>query len=167
MSRGFIHDAMRRKLPYPLKARMTAPLGEHRQLPQIVRKQALALAADSRQTTLLLIGHGTTRHQGADKIVLAHAKLARHWEFAGIKTAFLDAPPYLSEVAATLKGGPVVAIGYFIDSGPHGVDDVLEGLACLGADVRYSGPIGMMADMVPLLGELAGNPLIEPLKAVN
>ncbi|MEZ5837913.1 MAG: hypothetical protein R3D03_19660 [Geminicoccaceae bacterium] len=162
MARGYIHDAIRSRLPPALQTHMTRPLGEHPRLPQIVRDRALTLAGSQTQSNLLLIGHGTTRHQGADRIVLEHAGIARTWSFAQVAMAFLDAPPFLADVTARLTRRPTVAIGYFIDPGPHGIDDVIAGLANLGADMRYSGPIGMSRQMVPLLAELVES-LAEPV----
>lgn len=153
MARGYIHAAIEERVPAHRRGCIAPPLGEHSGLPAIVRQRALELAGNAARTTLLLIGHGTTRHQGADKTVLTHARLARRWGFATTLVAFLDAPPYLGEVVTALVGRPVVAIGYFIDPGPHGVDDVQECLSPLGPDAAYSGPIGSLPAMAQLIAE--------------
>lgn len=154
MARGFIHAAIESRIRKQLHPRTTPPLGEHPRLPEIVRKRAVALAAKPSRSTLLLIGHGTTKHQGADKIVLAHAKLAKNWGFADVRTAFLDAPPFLPDVVSEISR-EAVAIGYFLDPGPHGIDDVQYGLEPIAAQVTYSGPIGGIGQMVPLIADLA------------
>ena len=153
MARGFIHAAIGSRIPAHLHPCMTPPLGEHPGLPQFVRARAIALSPAPGRSTLLLIGHGTTKHQGADKIVLAHARLAENWGFARVRTAFLDAPPFLPDVVSEICD-ETVAIGYFMDPGPHGVDDVRDALAPLGVGATYSGPLGTEPDIRSIIAGL-------------
>ena len=160
MVRGFIYDRMLERIPERLHARITPPLGEHPALLDLVEHRARSLARsrgwNPSTTDLLLIGHGTTRHSASDRTVLDHTAAARQWGFASVTPAFLDAPPQLEEIVADLRTTACVAIGYFIDPGPHGIDDVREALTPLADQVAYEGPLGtdplitdLIADLMP------------------
>ena len=159
MARGFIYDRMLERIPDRLHPRIAPPLGEHPALIDLVEHKARSIAEsrgwDPASTDLLLIGHGTTRHTASDRTVLAHTAAARHWDFATVTPAFLDAPPQLGEIVDSLRTTACVAIGYFIDPGPHGIDDVQKALTPLSHRVAYEGPLGTDPLITNLIAELA------------
>ena len=62
--------------------------------------------------------------------------------FADVRTAFLDQASFLTQEVLHLARRPCVAVGLFVDDGPHGRDDVLAGLAEAGVPIAYTGAIG-------------------------
>jgi sirohydrochlorin ferrochelatase len=164
MADGFIMDLLRRKLAGHQGLVLHPPVGTHPGLVGLIRQKALATAATAgwRPETagLLLVGHGTPRHpESGGTTEAAAAALAAEGVFAAVRTAFLDQSSYLEEVAASLPDRSWVAVGLFLDEGPHGRDDVTAALAHAGVPVRYAGPIGTDPAIVELvLDRAAGLP---------
>lgn len=159
MARGFIYERMLEQIPERLHGRVAAPLGQHPGFLDLVEARARSLARARDWAIdgvhLLLVGHGTVRHDGSDRTIMDHAEKAPNWGFKSVTPAFLEAPPFLHDVVSGVIRLPSVAIGYFIDSGPHGVDDVEAAIKPLGNRVVYSGPIGTD----PAINQLLAEPL--------
>lgn len=149
MSEGVIHQAMRRRLceiaPDGLW-RLTAPLGHSPGLARLVLQRADACCRGSgwspSGTSLLLIGHGTPRHRASAKHTAAMAEALRDCGFAAVGHALLEEPPLPAEAVGMLPGERVVAVGLFLDNGPHGDTDVRQALAGAARHVAYAGAIG-------------------------
>lgn len=146
MADGFIMRLLRDRLAGRPGLALRPPVGTDPRLTALVRRKALAACAEQgwcpAACTLLLIGHGTPQHPGSEAATRQHAAaLAAEGVFAEVRTAYLDQPFFLAEVASSLDR-PCVAIGLFVDDGPHGRDDVLEGLAAATVPTTYSGAIG-------------------------
>ena len=159
---GFIMALLRRRLADRPGVEIRPPLGLHPGLADLARRKALDAGAGrgwrSNATTLLLVGHGTPKHpESGATTEAAAARIAASGAFRGVRTAYLDQGSYLSDVAAGLEGGARVAVGLFMDEGPHGRDDVLEGLRSAPVPVAYAGPIGTGAAIVPLILAQAGS----------
>lgn len=157
MAEGFIHDLMLRRLAeLPGVRRIAAPVGCHPGLTGLISRKAEAACREQgwamRRTALLLIGHGTPRHRGSAEATRAEAlRLAAAGRFAATAAAFLEEPPLPAEAVAGLPGEQVVAVGLFLDNGPHGDGDVREALAPVGRLVRYTGAIGADPAFTPLI----------------
>ena len=65
--------------------------------------------------------------------------------------ALLEEPPYPAQTTAGLRGRRVLAVGLFLDDGPHGDRDVRAALRPIGRPSAYSGAIGADAGLVPLI----------------
>jgi sirohydrochlorin cobaltochelatase len=158
MAEGFIHDLMRRRLaelPGHGAWRLAAPVGCHPGLPAAILAKATAACREQGwardRTALLLIGHGTPRHRGSADATRDLARRLAGTGFAAVEAAFLEEPPLPASAIAALPGGHVVAVGLFLDNGPHGDDDVREALAPVGRPLVYIGAIGAGPVLVPLI----------------
>jgi sirohydrochlorin cobaltochelatase len=158
MAEGFIHDLMQRRLaelPGWGTWQMAAPIGCHPGLTEAIL--AKAVAACRRQgwavdrTALLLIGHGTPRHRASADATHDQARRLAGAGFAATAAAFLEEPPLPADAIAPLPGEHVVAVGLFLDNGPHGDADVHDALAPVNRPVAYTGAIGADPVLVPLI----------------
>lgn len=148
MSAGVIHAAMARRLGELAPDggwRLTAPVGDHPGLPALALARADALRRRlgwrRASTSLLLIGHGTPRH-GASAAHAQAMAAAVAGSFAAVGHALLEEQPRPLAAAAAFPAGGVIAVGLFLDHGPHGDDDVRAALATLDRPVAYAGAIG-------------------------
>lgn len=112
--------------------------------------------AAARQTTLLVVGHGTPRDPASARTLLAHAaRLESEAVFNAVQCAFLDQSPTIVESLATAQPGPVVVIGFFADHGAHGDGDMNKFLSDNERTTHYAGPIGAAPEIVDLIIDLA------------
>jgi sirohydrochlorin ferrochelatase len=128
-------------------------------LASLVRRKLLTTCAERHwppeESILLLVGHGTPQHPGSAAATRRHAAtLAAEGTFAEVRTAYLDQPSFLAE-ATTALGRSCVAVGLFVDDGPHGRDDVLQGLTRAGVPVAYTGAIGADPAILELIAGAA------------
>jgi sirohydrochlorin cobaltochelatase len=158
MAEGFIHDLMRCRLadlPGCDAWRLASPIGCHPGLTEAIQEKAIAAcrrqgwATD--RTALLLIGHGTPRHHGSADATRDQARRLAGAGFAAVAAAFLEEPPLPAQAVAALPGEHVVAVGLFLDNGPHGDEDVRDALAPVGRPVACTGAIGADPALVPLI----------------
>lgn len=164
MAEGWIFDAVRARLaahPRAPDLRLAPALGAHPELWRLVELRAIALARSRNwhpmEATLLLAGHGTARHPGAATTTRAAARrIAARGGFARVDVGFLDQAPALAEVARGLGPGPCVVVGFFVDNGPHGREDVAAALEQASCPVAYTGAVGADAGMVPYLLDRIG-----------
>jgi sirohydrochlorin ferrochelatase len=103
------------------------------------------------RTALLLIGHGTPRHRGSADATRDQARRLAGSGFAAVAAAFLEEPPLPACAIAALPGEQAVAVGLFLDNGPHGDEDVRDALAPVGRPVACTGAIGADPALVPLI----------------
>ena len=97
---------------------------------------------------VLLVGHGTTRvRSSGDAARWVRDELALSFPHTEILTAFLDESPYLSEVAGSLGGRPVVAAPLLLGGGPH----VLVDLAGALRAPRISSGLGHLTETLKIL----------------
>lgn len=158
MSEGVIHGLMRHRLSEIAPEggwRLAVPVGAHPRLVGLVLARARAcrrrLGWRRDDTSLLLVGHGTPRHASSADHARAIAAPLAGQDFADVGHALLEEPPYPAEAAARLRGDRVIAVGLFLDDGPHGDRDVRAALRSIGKPVAYSGAIGGDAGLVPLI----------------
>ena len=163
MSEGVIHGTLRRRLRELAPDggwRLTAPIGTSPSLAGLVLSRALASSREQRWSTtataLLLIGHGTPRHHASAAHARTMAEALRGSAFAAVGHALLEDAPLPGTAAEALPGDQVVAVGLFLDNGPHGDADVRIALAGLAKPVVYVGAIGADAGLVPLILARAG-----------
>jgi sirohydrochlorin ferrochelatase len=146
MADGFIMRLLRDRLARRPGVALRRPVGTDPRLAELVAARAMHACAERgwcpEATILLLIGHGTPQHPGSEAATRQHAAALRATaSFAEVRTAYLDQSSFLAETAAALDR-PCVAVGLFVDEGPHGRDDVLAGLATATVPTTYSGAIG-------------------------
>lgn len=158
MSEGVIHGLMRRRLSEIAPAggwRLAVPVGAHPRLAGLALARALACCRrrgwQPDETALLLVGHGTPRHGSSADHARDVAALLAGRGFAAVGHALLEDRPRPAEAVAGLGGSRVVAVGLFLDDGPHGDRDVRAALSLVARPVAYSGAIGADAGLVPLI----------------
>lgn len=158
MSDGYIFDLVQRRLaslPAADLRNMTPPVGQHpalaelllRSADQVCRKRGWIRSG----TSLLLIAHGTPRHCGSARHAQEQAQRLAEAGFAAVAISFLEEPPLPEHAVAGLPLGPVVAVGLFVDNGPHGDEDVRAALAPVADRVAYTGAIGADPAIIPLI----------------
>jgi sirohydrochlorin cobaltochelatase len=149
-----LHEAMSRR--QHLSVRILPPMGLDPGLAGLIVARASAVATlrglDLRQTTLVLLAHGSTRdpasQRATERVACAVSKLAR---FGSVRRAFLDQPPMLSTVAAAARG-PAVIVGLFAGEGRHGVDDVRALMeAHRRTDLHFAGNVASFPEIADLV----------------
>lgn len=124
-------------------------------LARMAREEAEGVGWDPAATTLLLVGHGSPKHPASGRTLALQADRLRTREsFAAVETAFLEQEPFLEDRTRALAGRPAVALGFFVDAGPHGRDDVGRILAGFPA-VRHAGVVGERPEITALLARMA------------
>lgn len=104
------------------------------------------------ETTVVVMGHGTTRCASSGGTVLGHAAaLARQSDFAAVAPAFLDQSPSLERVFAGITTAHTVVVGLFADRGAHGENDVPRLLVKAGYSAAYAGPVGIAPELSNLI----------------
>ena len=158
MSEGVIHGLMRRRLSEIAPQggwHLTVPVGAHPRLAALALGRARAccrrLGWRPDDTDLLLIGHGTPRHAASAGHARGIAELLAGQGFAAVGHALLEERPLPADAVAALPGRRAIAVGLFLDDGPHGDADVRAALRAAEKPVAYSGAIGADAGLVPLI----------------
>jgi sirohydrochlorin cobaltochelatase len=132
---------------------LCGPLGHRLELGLLVGLRAQAAAqrhgVEPKQTTLLIVAHGTDRDRGSQHATDRHAARVRETgAFAEVQTAYLDQAPTIPDTVAGLKR-PTVVAGLFATPGPHAEQDVPRLIAQGNSPnvIDYLGPIGADGDI--------------------
>jgi sirohydrochlorin cobaltochelatase len=92
---------------------------------EIVRQGCSDRGLDPASTAVLLVGHGSGRSPGRAMALVRHtATLAAGGEFALVRAACLEEPPFLPNALADLRAHPVAVVGFLAGEGRHMRDDV-------------------------------------------
>lgn len=161
MAEGYVLDLLHRRLAGRGGLRITPPVGSHPGLVHLVAHTAETAARgrcwDPARAVLLLVGHGTPRHPRSDATAAALAARVRAMHrFGAVEVGFLEQVPVLDAVLRDFGATPVVAVGLFVEAGPHGRDDVEAAIGRAPGPVAYTGPLGALPAIRPILRELAG-----------
>ena len=158
MSDGYIFDLVQRRLaslPAANLRNLAPPVGQHPALPELLLRSADQVCRSQdwtrSDTSLLLIAHGTPRHRGSARHARDQAQRLAGAGFAAVATSFLEEPPLPEHAVADLPPGPVVAVGLFVDNGPHGDEDVRIALAPVADRVAYTGAVGADPAIISLI----------------
>lgn len=144
----FTRVAVPRALAAPTLAnrhvKMCQPVGVHDGMAGLIERQALAacaaLGVASRQTAVLIVGHGSSSAPGRTLALHRHTgRIAATELFARIESACLEEPPRVAGVLAGLRAHPVVVIGFFANQGSHVRDDLPKMIAAEQAARTESG----------------------------
>ena len=112
---------------------ITPPIGTLRAFPRVLATKVREAVTDMSQRgpspVVLLVGHGTTRvRSSGDAARWVRDEMALTFPQTEILTAFLDEPPYLSDVAGSLGDRPVVAVPLLLGGGSHVLLDLAKAL---------------------------------------
>ncbi|MGH7581301.1 MAG: uroporphyrinogen-III C-methyltransferase [Gemmatimonadales bacterium] len=154
-----------------VRLRVTPPLGGHPGMAPLVARRVSELLRDhglSRTAaTLLLVGHGTRRHEASRETTLQLAEVLRRRGVAGeVIPAFLDDDPGLPEALGAAPGGPVLVLPFLIGGGTHVAEDIPRAIGLEPAEtpfVRRAGgrlilvdnAVGTLPGIVDLIVDLA------------
>jgi sirohydrochlorin cobaltochelatase len=106
----------------------TEPIGTHSRITDIILRTAKDAISSNpsislKETSLLLIGHGTEKNENSAQSVLDQVtKLSGY--FAETLPAFIDQVPFDRDVVKAVKFSYVIAIPFFISNGPHTREDI-------------------------------------------
>jgi sirohydrochlorin cobaltochelatase len=156
MAEGLTLRKMLDKVAHHPEIAVCRPIGTHPGVADVMADMARAACSSkswaTRETALLVVGHGTVRHPDSGVTARGHAsRIAASEEFCDVAVAFLDEPPGVGEVLARLETSRCVAVGLFIDRGEHGENDIPRLLAVSGHEAVYAGPVGSDPRMTDLL----------------
>ncbi len=150
MAEGFFtRSVLPRRLAHARAAglRITAAFGHLPGLADLAVQAAVqGTAGPLRQTTLLLVAHGSrvSRASAAGARAMA-AQIAHHAPFGRVLTAFVEEPPSIAQAARGL--GPLATVlPFFALRAGHVAEDVPRGLAA----------VGFRGVLLPALGEHPG-----------
>jgi sirohydrochlorin cobaltochelatase len=109
--------------------RLTTPLGTHASLIDIMADRVRRLYARfdlaSDQTSLAVIGHGTSRHAQSRNTTRDLAAWLRRMRIADeVTAAFLDDDPPVDSLLERVHHASVVVAPFLIGIGPHAVGDI-------------------------------------------
>jgi sirohydrochlorin ferrochelatase len=95
------------------------------------------------RTNLVLLAHGSSNNPASRRAAERMAgKIATMRVFAGVRSAFLEEPPFLKEAVA-IPHAPAVVVGLFAGEGLHGGGDAPQLVAELARlDIVFSGNVG-------------------------
>jgi uroporphyrin-III C-methyltransferase len=167
-------EALRRNHRFAsITLRQTPPLGTHPGFASVIARRVSLLLAEhglSRQaTTLLLVGHGTERHERSRASTLTLVEALRHRRVAGeVRAAFLDDEPPVEQVVQEAAGRDLLVVP-FLMGGAHALTDLPARLGLstgserarpllghrVGGRVVVDGPAGGYDGVVDLLFDLA------------
>ncbi len=161
MAEGF---ALRELLPAALaglsadgrRVHLCRPVGANPRLSGLLSAAALRTCGERhwmpRETTLVVMGHGTLRNPASGATAIGHAgTIARANRFGSVEVAFLDQAPSLPTTLARLTTRQAVVVGFFADRGSHGEKDVPRLLAESPVSAAYAGPIGISSELPDLI----------------
>jgi sirohydrochlorin cobaltochelatase len=104
------------------------PVGCHPRLPDLILERSLTLCRDRSltpdDTTLLLIGHGSTEGSASRTPEAIAAALRNRGRFARVTLLYLEQSPFASEWPGLVADGPVIAQPLLLSSGMHASDDL-------------------------------------------
>jgi sirohydrochlorin ferrochelatase len=141
--------------------RLYPPLGLYPALTELIVRRALerveTMGLSPGETTLVLVGHGSTKSPASRQATEFHAVRARaRSPFRKIWSAYLDEAPYVHETLAALSG-PAIVCGLFVENGRHAGQDLPELIRAHGmADPHYLGAIGADPAIITLILRLTG-----------
>ena len=109
--------------------RFAAAVGTHPDWADRIKEYALRAAATAglhpRRTTLLIIGHGTTRHHASgDTVDRLCADLSSGTHFAAVACAFLDQEPTIEQAMQRAEPNDVLAMRFLVGHATHATRDI-------------------------------------------
>ncbi|MFB6282516.1 MAG: CbiX/SirB N-terminal domain-containing protein [Halobacteria archaeon] len=114
-----------------------------------VRRVKKTVSVESGDVDVLVIGHGTERHEGSSRSLEEHVEYLKSRygdEFSDLEAVYLDEPPYLDGWRKRFDGDlDVVAVPFFVSDGLHTLEDIPEILE-VGMDERTTGGIRQGGD---------------------
>lgn len=106
----------------------TDPVGIHPSMTKLLLKRADEVAAGvpRGETSLIIVGHGTTLNENSTKAIEDQVKLIREggYGFAEVLSAYMEEPPLVSKWHELASSPNVVVVPFFIADGLHSYQDI-------------------------------------------
>jgi sirohydrochlorin cobaltochelatase len=122
------------------------PVGKHPRMTQLLLQRAAEIApgVPQEQTSLIVVGHGTTLHDNS--AIAVHAQVDRiraQSRYAEIIGAFMEEPPFIADWLNLTHSPSVVVVPFFVSDGLHSYEDipVMLGIASEGRDAVNRGDL--------------------------
>jgi sirohydrochlorin cobaltochelatase len=115
------------------------PVGNHPAMTELLLKRANEIApdVDPRETSLLVVAHGTDLNENSAAAAKREAeKIRRLGKFAEVLNVYMEESPLVSEWRKLTKTANIVVVPFFISDGLHSYEDIprLIGIVAAGAD---------------------------------
>jgi sirohydrochlorin cobaltochelatase len=106
----------------------TLPVGVHSSMTDLILRRAREVAPDvaEEETTLFIVGHGTSLNQNSTKAVRdqAEAIAASDAKFAAVMDTYMEEQPFIADWAKLAETPNVVVVPFFIADGLHSYQDI-------------------------------------------
>lgn len=103
------------------------PVGSHPRMTEVIlhRARETAPGVDPAQTTLMIVGHGTSLNDNSAKAAKDQvAKIAAMGLYAQVEAAYMEEPPLVSDWDKIASAENVVIVPFFISDGLHSYQDI-------------------------------------------
>ena len=157
----------------------TPALGVHPEIAPMVANRVATIMTICQltpvETTVIVVGHGTTRHpnSGASTDALA-VGMRQQLPELDVHVAFLDQAPTIAEIVIRLETLHTIVVPFLISRGPHATHDIPAALGLpTGPEIEFplvqksAGriticdlPIGMYVEMAELCLDLAADQML-------
>ena len=125
------------------------PVGTHPSMTRVllhcaqkVIRQNGPLKPDHRKTTLIVVGHGTTKQEHSAEAVRQQVNLLRQQrQFHQVLPAFMEQEPYDRDVLARVETPYVIVLPFFISDGLHSQEDVPANMGLVRKGLPWKNPV--------------------------
>jgi sirohydrochlorin cobaltochelatase len=103
------------------------PVGNHPAVTDLLLRRAREIAPDApdAETTLLIVGHGTSLNDNSAIAAKREVeKIARLGRYARVQNAYMEEPPLISEWLHLTITPNVIVVPFFISDGLHSYQDI-------------------------------------------
>ena len=107
--------------------RYCPPVGSHPSMTSILLHRALgiALGTDPKNSSLLIVGHGTSLNDNSARAAKHQVATIRSMGvFGQVEAAYMEEPPLIAEWDSLARLPTVVAVPFFISDGLHSYQDI-------------------------------------------
>jgi len=106
-----------------------APVGVHPSMTQLLLRRAREVAPgiDPRETTLIIVGHGTGLNANSTKAIKNQCALLREQSevpYAAVIDAYMEEQPFIADWHQMAQTAHVVVVPFFIADGLHSFQDI-------------------------------------------
>lgn len=106
-----------------------APVGIHPSMTQLLLRRAIEVAPDvePRDTTLIIVGHGTSLNQNSTKAIKDQCELLRQQTqvpYAAVLDTYMEEQPFVADWHELAQTRNVVVVPFFIADGLHSYQDI-------------------------------------------
>ena len=103
------------------------PSGNHRGMTELLLRRAREVAPDvpEAETTLLIVGHGTSLNDNSAVAAKRQVEMIRaRGDYAAVLNVYMEEPPLVSDWLALTQTRNVVVVPFFVSDGLHSHEDI-------------------------------------------